>query len=249
MRLKTEACIRLSYIGALLIAIAPVLYLILAHRVSVGWFLYGAFAWAIGIAIKGIGWSTLSQKGRFKYLSSWKAKVMAAISGLWSGVAELGTTAAVFLWLAPPPSSLVQLIALGIGAGSLETLHLYFLMERWEERSKRLEELIKELEARSLGTYPVWSGILERTVTTVFHIASRLLLYLSLHHITPLPGLIALTGFTILDGAAYYYRYYKYDQKWDWLDPHILGFFHAFGLVITVVVVLVTCWFLKKYPI
>jgi hypothetical protein len=240
-------CILLAYIGALFVAIAPVAYLILAYRVSLGWFLYGAFAWAIGLAIKKIVWFALSPmlKGRSGHLSPWNAKVVAAGSGLWSGVAELSTTAAVFLWLAPSPSSLVQLVAFGVGAGSLEVLHLYFIMHDREERSRRLEEEVKELEVRSLGTYPLWSGVLERAVATVFHVISRLLLYLSLRYTDPLPGLIALAGFTILDGVAYY----GHDQKWDWLNPRVIGLFHAFALAVTLAVVLAAFWFLKEYSI
>lgn len=245
MRPKYTIILRLADIGVLLVAITPVAYLILAHRVSVGWFLYGAFAWAIGITIKGIIWSALSWKWRLEHLSPGKAKVVAAGSGLWSGVAELGATAAVFLWLAPPPSLLAQLVAFGVGAGSLEAIYAYFLMENREERSRQLEEEVKELEVRSLGAYPLWGGVVERAFTTVFHVASRLLLYLSLRYTTPLPGLVALASFTILDGVAHY----GIDQKWDWLDPHILGLFHLFCLAVTVVEVWLAFWFLKRYPI
>lgn len=88
-----RVCILLAHIGALFVAIAPVAYLILAHGVSYGWFLYGAFAWAIGVTLKGIVWSALSPMLKAR----WNAKVVAASSGLWSGVAELGATWAVFL--------------------------------------------------------------------------------------------------------------------------------------------------------
>lgn len=224
----------LAYLGVLFVAIVPPAYLVLEHKTSLVWLIRGAIAWGIGgIIIKGIVWRLLEKR-----LKRFSSPAVAIVSGLWSGIAELGV-AAVILWHYRP-QCLLEVVAFGVGAGSLEALDicfLRFLICGRETRSELLKELkkeSKEAETRPFGALlPLW-GVLERANATVFHTATRALVYLSLIRVDPLPGLIALVGFTILDGSAHYGD----DQKADWLDHRVLGLFEVFGLTVTAAVVL-----------
>jgi hypothetical protein len=235
------ACGLVAYAGALLVAVAPVAYLILEHRVSVGWVVLGAVAWGMGVGIKMSSWFYLQEQ--LKRLSSWNAIVAAGLSGLWSGVTELSAAAGLLLLYSP--KSLLEIVAFGIGAGSIEILFLLFVdLSNSSSRSQRLEDL----KGRPFGAlHPLWF-VLERGYAMVFHIATRALTYLSLSQADLLPGLVGLAGFTLLDGAAYYGDEL---QQWDWFDHHVIGLFHVFGLAVTATTVLAwwALWFLKGYSI
>lgn len=230
--LRMTFSLLLTYLGVLFVAIVPVAYLILVHEVHTVWFIRGAIAWVIGgLFIKGIVWRLLEER-----LKRFSSPTVAICSGLWSGIAELSVAAGI-LWHYFP-QSLLEAVAFGVGAGSFEALALYFdfltdlLICGRETRSKRLKEL-KEAETRPFGALlPLW-GVLERAYAIVFHTATRALVCLSLIRVDPLPGLIALVGFTILDGSAHYG-----DLKVDWLDHRVLGLFEVFGLTVTAAVVL-----------
>lgn len=222
-------CRLVAYMGVLFVAIAPVAYLTLQHRTSLSWFVLGAVTWGVGVGIKMSGWFYLQEWSKRWF--SWSDLVSASCSGFWSGVTELGAAAGFLLFY--PPESLLEIVAFGIGAGSIEIFFLLFV--DLSNNSSKLRR-IEELEERPLGALlPLWF-ILERTYAMIFHTASRALVYLSLSRANLLPILVGLAGFTLMDGAAYYGDELK---QWDWYNHRVLGLFHIWGLAVTAVIVVV----------
>jgi hypothetical protein len=215
-------CKLLSLIGVSFVTIVPIIYLVTQYKIPFSWFLLGAAAWGLGISIKGSGWSLppLILEERLERISAWNTVVAAGCAGLWSGVAELSTTALVLHFYRP--QSFLELLAFGLGVGTIEVAFILLFPDPLQQERVR---------KRFLRALVLWS-VLERVYATAFHITTRFLIYLSLIYTDPVPALIAIAGFTLLDGTAHYGEL----QKWDWTDC-TLGLFHAWGIMVTVAMI------------
>lgn len=105
--------------GMLFVALTPVLYLVIACGESSLWVIWGAGAWGVGVRIKALGWRAYL-RDRVGHVATRNVLMGAAISGVWSGMAELG--AAAFNLYLRRPENLVGVVAFGVGAGSIEAI-------------------------------------------------------------------------------------------------------------------------------
>jgi hypothetical protein len=231
----------LFLVGMLLVGAAPIFYLMLAHGVSFHWFLIGAGAWAFGVALKvPLAFWERSAQRRFRPENAPPLlhSSYALLSGLGSGLAELGAAFLVLLYLMFP-GRLAELIAFGVGAGSAEVL--YLLLVAMPQEVKRVLEpgSLRQETPKAPPSVALWA-VLERAYATVMHTTTRGLVALSIVRVNPLPGLLGLLIFTLLDGAAFYGDL----RGWNWHTHRVLLWFHAFGLGITALGVLLFWAFL-----
>ena len=244
---KRESSGLLFLLGMLLVAVAPIAYLVSIHGISLlPWILAGAAAWALGLLVKlpltawvpwVKQWMGSKNAPRFGYAA------LAVVTGLLSGLAELGI-AFLVLYLLVPLGNVTTLIAFGVSAGSTEVLYVLLILTP-REVQKALESGALRLKAQGspspLGV-ALWP-VLERAYATVIHTTTRGLVAASILGSDPLPGLLGLLAFTLVDGAASFGDF----REWNWQDARILRRFHAFGLGIAASGVVLFSYFIKMY--
>ena len=77
-----------------------------------------------------------------------------------------------------------------------------------------------------------WSGVFDRGLTSVGHLATRGLVWAGLQHPGLTPGIVlALATFTLVDGIATYGS----AVGWDWEEPRLLRRFCGLLAVVTLV--------------
>jgi hypothetical protein len=233
-------------LGMLLVAVAPIAYLVSIHGISPLWFLIGAAAWALGLLVKLPLTAWVPRVKR--WIGSKNAPLsghaaLAVVAGVLSGLAELGI-AFLMLYLLIPLENVAVLIAFGVGAGSIEVLYLLLILTP-REVQRALESGSLRLRDQASPPPPgvaLWS-ILERAYATVIHTTTRGLVAVSILGSNPLPALLGLLAFTLVDGAASFGDL----RGWNWQDTRILRRFHAFGLGVAALGVVWFTFFLKMY--
>lgn len=193
------------------------------------WFLLGAVTWAVSVGIK-IAFSGLLEfwiLGTHGHVSK---KFLALLQGLLSAFTELGAVALVFIYILSE-GGLFHVVAFGAGAGIIEALILL-----------GMTLFSKEEKPADLPWYQQWTFVIERFSALLGHIGSRGLVWLGISG--PFyPFILAIIGFTAVDGVATYGVY----KKWDWLEPKTWKRFYGFVTLvgITEIVLFLGLFFLK----
>ena len=245
---RKESAGLLLLLGMLLVAVAPIAYLVSIRGISLlPWVFAGAAAWALGLLVK------FPLTAWIPRVKSWMGSkdaprpgyaALAVVAGLLSGLAELGLALSV-LYLLVPLGDATTLIAFGVSAGSTEVFYVLLILAP-REAQKALESGALRRKAQAspppLGSV-VLGSILERAYATVIHTTTRGLVAISILGSDPLPGLLGLLAFTLVDGAASFGDF----RGWNWQDARILRRFHAFGLGVAALGVVWFAYFLKMY--
>lgn len=224
----------------------PLWYLTTAASIAVGvipiwilesWFLvprkiivgYGFLAYIIGVtAIKLPLHHFIVERILRPRLS---AAILAASQGVLSGVSELGAAAAFFVFVIPR-LSWWQLVGFGVGAGAVEAIMLPFISNPFKGTTleEHADRVFREAAAdRSIQ----WLSVLERVWAMLLQVSTRGLVYFSVADRTLIPACVALAGFAIVDGTAYYWHLKK--VRFD--SVRVLARVHAYLAFMAVVLV------------
>ncbi len=191
-----------------ILAVAPVLYVRLRGHAAWRWFFLGIGSWAMALVAKSV-----IQVGLEELTTSavWKG----SLGGIVSALCELGA-AALFLRRRDMRGN--DLIAFGVGIGAFEVVFVMAL--GW---------------ATDIGTSSlVWWAVglelsVERILSMIGHVASRVLVHVSFRIRRILPALIAMGVFASVDGIASY----GWAAGWDWDSVRVLvlvlGFIAVMG--------------------
>jgi len=125
---------------------------------------------------------------------------LAGAQGILSAVSELGVTAAFFVYVVPE-LSYWQLVGFGVGAGAVEAIMLPFISNPFKGGAlgEHADEVFRA-SATDLGVQCL--SVLERMWAMLFQFSTRGLVYLSVAGHNPIPGCVALAGFSLTDGLA-----------------------------------------------
>ena len=187
-------------IGSIIVGVAPIIVLAnwwdVPLKITVG---YGVLAWVAAVLLK----TAIHQLVIDRVVRQGAShRAVAAIQGLLSASTELGVAAVFFMYIWQP-ATMAELIGFGAGAGMAEAVILPSLKNPLKGTS--LELHATEVLACTGGDSTIqWLSVLERVLATVLHIASRSLVYLTFLSSNPLPAVLAVGGFSCVDGVAYY---------------------------------------------
>ncbi len=201
---KRTSADRAFSLAVLLPFVAGIGYLHYAKDVSFKSFVYGSGSWGFGCVLK-----LVLYHGMVRRLRHDPSRILgtAALNGLVSGIAELGLALLFFVFL--PTLTFWEVVAFGVGIGSIEA----FVVATTENpfRGTALERAAEEFEVAvsRLSGVPrlVYGHILpfsERVMAAAIHIGTRGLVYVGYHSRNPLPIVVALAVFLVLDGVIGY---------------------------------------------
>jgi hypothetical protein len=193
------------------------------------WFLLGAGAWFISVALK-IGGDVAFQRNTTIDFHDW---VTAVLSGLWSALCELGLAAIAFaIWRA----GLWDAVAFAVGAAASEFLLLLPLAI-----SGGLEtETKRRKDAKTPAKPMTWRNFtIERVLALVGHVGSRLLLWVG---VGGGGGLLASMSAFGLHALAEASAAYGEAKDWDWLKPRVMWPFFIFQTLIVVGTIWLAVW-------
>ncbi|MEK9508844.1 hypothetical protein WI460_11665 [Gemmatimonadota bacterium Y43] len=192
---------------------------------SWGWMLLRAGAWALAVVIKAVPgaalWWAIERAGV-------SLRARSAAWGVWSAACELGVSAAVFLTATEFPS-LLDMIGFGIGAGSFGAL----VVAGAAVASARVESPEDSAsDPASSDRFLAWSGVIERGLASVGHVASRGLVWVGLQSWLLSPfALAACATFGVVDGVSTYGS----EAGWDWHDRRRLKYLYSLVAKVTAV--------------
>ncbi len=183
---------------------AAITYLHLAKGVASDFFIYGSGSWGFGCILKMVLYHGII--GRLRHESSGMLKV-SALNGLFSGVTELGVALVFFALL--PPLSFWELVAFGVGVGSIEALLVatsqdVFKGTSLEPASRDFEAVLSRLTGSRRLVYGHLLPFAERLIAGVIHVGTRGLVYVTRHTLHPMPLLLAMAAFFLVDGVLGY---------------------------------------------
>lgn len=202
--MKRSLSEKLFSIAVLLPFGAAIGYLYYLKGAAFDSFIYGSGSWGLGCILKLILYHGVIRKLRHDATS---ILGVSALNGLVSGVTELGLALAFFAFL--PVLSLWNVVAFGIGIGTIEA----FLVATPPNPLKgtALEKAADELEATVAGLsggrrllYGYILPFIERLIAGVAHVGTRGLVYVAYHSANPVPFLLALAAFFLVDGVIVY---------------------------------------------
>jgi len=183
------------------LGVVPVLYVRWRGRAAWRWFALGIASWALALVFK-VG----LQLGVEALPAPAIGKGM--LAGVISAACELGAAA---LFLRRRDLRGGDLIAFGVGIGAFEVLFAAVLSVTQDAAPEA-----KWVACLAFG--------IERSVTMVGHVASRVLVHVSLRVRRLLPALIAMGAFATVDGVAATGS----EAGWNWDAPQVLFPFLGF---------------------
>ena len=162
---------------------------------------------------------------------------LAGAQGVISGVSELSAAAAFYVFVIPE-LSYWQLVGFGVGAGAVEAIMLPFVFNPF--KGGTLGEHADEVfRASSTHRGVQWLSVVERIWAMLLQVSTRGLVYLSVASHNPIPACVALAGFSVVDGSAYYWHL----QKWRFDSIPVLARIHAFlGLIAAMLTAAFLLW-------
>lgn len=167
---------------------------------------------------------------------------LAATQGALSGVSELSAAAAFFVYVVPE-LSYWQLVGFGVGAGAVEAIMLPFVSNPF--KGTRLGEHADEVfRASSTDRAVHWLSVLERIWAMLLQVSTRGLVYLSVASHNPAPACVALAGFSVVDGSAYYWHL----QKLRFDSVPVLARIHGFLGLIACMLTAAFLWWSGRFP-
>ena len=187
--------------GCIAVGAAAVAYVYFAHDVRLKYFILGSGSWGFGVMLKMLLHALVMKRLPRETLATQKS---ALLNGLISGITELGLAVVFFIFLRD--LTLWQLIAFGTGIGAIEawvvaTTPNLLKGTVLEEGANALEATIAQLPSGQRFFWERISGIIERIAALMTHIGSRGLVYVTCRTLNPLPALLALGAFILLDGV------------------------------------------------
>jgi hypothetical protein len=192
-----------ALLGILLITGGPVLCLRL-RGAAWRWFALGIASWVLALIVKG----TLHYATG---LDTLPAPSQGVLAGLLSAACELGFAA---LFLRRRTLSAANVLAFGAGIGAFEVFFVLGI--------GALEAVATGAEAApaSMPAAAAWLFfLLERALTLVGHVSSRVLVYVALRARWALPAALAVLLFACVDGVATY----GHAAGWYWESTAVLG--------------------------
>jgi len=147
---------------------------------------------------------------------------LSASQGVVSAISELGAALLFFVFVVPD-MTLAQVIGFGAAAGAVEAVMLPFIRNplTGTPLGEHAGEVIERASENSLIE---WMSVLERVLAMFPHVASRGLVYISFATGNIGPALIAVSGFALIDGRAYF----AHLEKWKFDDIRVLGTLYRF---------------------
>jgi hypothetical protein len=217
-------------VGVLVLVLGPVLFLRLRHDAAWQWFGLGIASWVLALVGK-IGLDAAVGGMGLHEQPPWA-------QGVWGGLNSAGWELGMaVLFLHGRRLSTANVLAFGTGIGAFEVLFLGGL--------GLLEGLGTEenVTAGPTGVLVWLNFMVERGLTLIGHVASRVLIYVAVHRRWWLPAAVALVTFTAVDGVASY----GWAAEWNWDDSRVLGFFYLFLATVAVVEVVLAWWFWRRW--
>jgi hypothetical protein len=167
---------------------------------------------------------------------------LAGTQGVISGVSELSAAAAFYIYVIPEPSYW-QLVGFGVGAGAVEAIMLPFISNPFKGSSlgDHADEVFR---ASSTDRAVQWLSVVERIWAMLLQVSTRGLVYLSVASHNPVPACVALAGFSVVDGSAYYWHL----QKWRFDSLPVLARIHTFLGLIACMLTAAFLWWSERFP-
>jgi short subunit fatty acids transporter len=220
-------------LGALILLPFAVAILWLHHAkgVSFDYFIYGSGSWGIGCILKIVVYQTIVR--RIQHTDKNILRV-SALNGLFSGVSELGAALAIFAFM--PAPSFWDLIAFGVGIGTLEALLVATPSNPLkgtglEKPAAEIEAVIAGLPKGPRFVYGCAMPIVERLSAGGIHIGTRGLTYVTYRTANPVPIVLALLAFVLADGVIGY----RLLERGKLKDLRVLNAFYLFFSVLALV--------------
>lgn len=210
-----------SFLGAILVALVPPIVILSSFHASQESLAIGAVAWVAALSMKTLASGFINRLSKSRDLK----KTLSILQGLLSSFTELGIPAICFIpFFQSIP--LVDVVAFGVGASSIEALFTFF------------SGIVSEICKPDHSAQAVWVSrarqslcvqymiFLERFGALLGHVGSRGLVYLGLANQAPCLIVIAFITFSLTDGVAAYGIF----NQWDWFNPRVCRSFHLFLL-------------------
>jgi len=198
---------RLLSVAVTLPFLAAIAYLHLSKGVALKLFILGSGSWGFGCILK-----LVLYQGIIRRLPHDPAHILrtSTLNGLVSGVTEIGLALVFFALL--PPLSLWEVVAFGVGIGTIEALMVATPSNplKGTALEKASMELDATIEGLTGGRRWVYAGVVppaERIIAGFVHVGTRGLAYVTIHTGDPMPVLIALAAFIVADGFMGYRLY------------------------------------------
>jgi hypothetical protein len=190
------------------------------------WFLIGAGAWFIAVALKITG-DVLFHRNLTIDFHDW---VTGVLSGVWATVCELGLAAIIFLiWSATVEGA----VAYALGAATTEFL---LLLPAAFAGGVGDGDAKKKKDKNAPAQVMTWRNFaIERLLALVGHIASRVLVWIGVAGSGGIAALGAAFGlYSLAEGLAAYGE----AKEWNWLNPRVMWPF----MVLQTLIVAGTVW-------
>jgi len=218
-------------LAVLWITCAPVLYLRFRRGAAWRWFWLGIASWSLALVLKLVLYAIVGSFGP-------PPGVLATAAGLASAACELGM-AAVFLRRRPLPTA--DVLAFGTGIGAFEVLFTLVVAALGVGADVGGAAGGAATMSAALACF---FFLLERAVTLVGHVASRVLVYESLQSRRLLPAGVAVATFACVDGTTAYGEV----AGWAWNDAALRAWFMGFIIVVGAIEVLAARVFWDPLP-
>lgn len=172
-------------------------------------FAVGVVSWAAAVTIKHSLALRQATRGMMR-----RGLMGAAAWGLASGLFELGAFLLVLTagFISTTPAAG---FAAGLGAGSVEVVYLVIVGAIENQRNPNPERYQRWLVAAQRSHWVAHMGWVERFSALVLHSATRTAVVVSVIDADPIPLVLALLAFMLVDGGATY----GVAREWDWFDP------------------------------
>ncbi len=232
----------------LAIALLPLLYFHQVEHVPLKAFILGTGSWGIGLIGKMIAHQLVIVRLAKAKISN---LVVSLVNGALSGLFELLAALVVILLMKDRfDFDFSAIISFGLAIGSFESLLLVWQGGEDLLKGTALEKSTSEIQSRieklSGATYVVYHlvfPVIERIMSTVIHIATRGLIFVTVISQSLLPAAVALATFIIADGVLGYYFNISGKLKTD------KGFLQVYLLllILTVLVTAVFFWLVNPF--
>ena len=223
---------------------AAIIYLHYWRGAAYDAFVFGSGSWGIGCLLKLALYHGVIRRLRHDTNS---ILAVSALNGLVSGLTELGAALAIFAFL--PAMSLWDLLAFGVGIGTIEAFLVSTSSTSELLKGTQLEKAAEDLEVMIAGSaaplrfwYRYLFPFMERLIAATIHIGTRGLVYVAHDRVDPVPFLVALTAFVLADGMIGYRLLVRGRLK---APSALAGAYLALGTVAVVVMAV----FLAYWPV
>src|SRR5262249_10806928 len=206
----------------LAIAVVPPALLVTVYQCRWLVLAAGALSWAVGVSIKFLATMPIDRA-----LRESPSLRYAVWTGFNSAIPELAASYLAFVLVAP--LSAAEMIAFGVAISSVE-IAFVLVYGHFNLAGEDLQELERLWCIGARKSFVVQNILLfDRTCALLSHVASRILLYIGYETGNPIPIVVSLVAFVLIDGAAVHGK----RNKVNWFNPLVAKrFFAGAGIVI-----------------